>query len=180
MRSEYPARLQLDYLSLLFSKVSTYEIIIIDFTQEAYTLRILSFGRRQTALPCLGSYFAFQHIADGKHQLFDLKIIYLTEEVRLVFHMVLSRRKINFSVHICRRAVVSRCNLIEAMTPFLLETAELYQLIAHHIRIGRKSPADSLYRIADHILPILLLQGNNLETTTILLGNVSRNLYILF
>ena len=60
---------------------------------------------------------------------------------------------------------------VEVLAATLLEGSELDELIAHHVGVGGKAFADRLDGVADHIVPILLMEVHLLETTAVLLGN---------
>ena len=61
-----------------------------------------------------------------------------------------------------------RGNLIVTLSGLPVKTAEFYQLVAHHVRIGSQPTAHSVHRISHHIVPISLLQIDNMKRKAIL------------
>ena len=70
-------------------------------------------------------------------------------------------------------------DLVKVFAPLLLEATKLDELVAHHIRIGGQSPFHRINRVANHPIPILLMQRDDLKPTTIFTGDVRGNLNIL-
>ena len=101
------------------------EIVVVNLSQKANALRIFPFGRRKAAFPCLLPHLALQHIANRKHELAYLHVVYLSEKVSLVFDMVLCRRKIDFVVYKRSSAVMTGGNLVKAVSPLLFKAAKL-------------------------------------------------------
>jgi hypothetical protein len=57
-----------------------------------------------------------------------------------------------------RSGVVPGCRDIEILPHTLLKAPELYQLVAHHIRIGSQATSYFINGISRHLVPILPVQ----------------------
>jgi hypothetical protein len=110
----------------------------------------------------------------------QLPITDLRKEISLVLDPVDRRSKINFPVDYIRSGIVPGCRLVEILAPPLLEIAELYHLVAHHIRIRRKPCLHSTQRILHHIVPILLMQRDHLKRQSVFMRDSRTHFYILF
>ena len=81
----------------------------------------------------------------------------LREEVGLVLHRVDRRGEIFAPVDNGGRGVVSGGCYVEVLAPTLLEVAELYHLVAHHVGVWRQPASDGAQRIFHHVVPVFLV-----------------------
>ena len=70
------------------------------------------------------------------------------------------------AVSLCRGIVACGYGFI-FMAPFLVKGSELYQPVAHDIRIGGESCADLVHRVACHLVPILTVAVDNLKSAAV-------------
>ena len=67
--------------------------------------------------------------------------------------------------------VVPRCHVPEVLPDVVVEHPELDPAVAHHVRVGRAALAGLPHRVRDHLIPVLLLQGDHLEGDARLLAH---------
>ena len=71
-------------------------------------------------------------------------------------------------------------DLVKILSPLFFETAKLDELVAHHVRVGCQSPFDRLDGVADHLIPVFVMQRDLFETTPVFLGDIGCDLNVLF
>ena len=74
---------------------------------------------------------------------------------------------------------MTRGSAVVVFTATLLESTELDELVAHHVGVGRESFANRLDGVANHVVPILLVEVHLLKTTAVFTGNESGDFDIL-
>ena len=65
------------------------------------------------------------------------------------------------------------------MTALLIEGTELYEAVAHHIRVGRKARTHLLHGVTRDLIPVLPVTIDHLQPTAILMRHSRRHLEIL-
>src|SRR5574344_894910 len=161
------ARLQFYHLAGIVAQISADIIIVIDFTQEADALRILSV--------CIHQMFAFSYlpplilhvVADGEERLLQLPVVYLRQEVCLVLHGVRTGSEPFPSVYPFRLRIVSRSDEVIVMTLLLIEGTKLDEPVAHHVRVGRKSRLHLIHGVAGPLVPIFPVAVHHLQPAAV-------------
>ena len=80
------AGFNLDDRTDLFAQETTHKVAVINLTQEANSLTVLSTRRRQLGIQCDASHLVFHEVADGQHDFVHLRKAQLGKEIGLVFH----------------------------------------------------------------------------------------------
>ena len=157
MLADFLACLQLDDVALLLAQMAADEVVVVDFAQEAYSLAVLAVGVGQFRLLRYAPHLLLRHRADGERQVHQLLVGNLREEVGLVLHRGDRRGEIFAPVDNGGRGVVSGGCYVEVLAPTLLEVAELYHLVAHHVGVWRQPASDGAQRIFHHVVPVFLV-----------------------
>ena len=61
----------------------------------------------------------------------------------------------------------------------LVEDAELDQAVAHHVRVWCQSSPHACHRVVNDLLPIVLVEVDDLERQTVFVGHGARHLQVL-
>ena len=178
--AQYFARFQFDDFSDTFAQVTLDKVVVIDFTEEADTLAVLAHGAGELLFGSDGTDFRFHQVADREHQLLDLQARDLSQEIGLVLHRVFGGGEPYFSVYLGRCGIMAGGDFIEVFPPFLFEAAELDEFVAHHVRVGGEAALHRVDRVADHLVPVFVMQGYHFHATTVFACYVRCNFYILF
>ena len=109
-----------------------------------------------------------------------MQVVYLGQEIRLVFNRVFGCSKPRLAVLPDGGGVMPCCRKIKILSDPLFETAELDEFVTHHIRIRRQSFPYFINRVGGHILPVFLMQVHDFQGQTILTGNGSGHFNIFF
>ena len=177
--AQHFAGLQLHDLARPASEVTLDEIVVVDFSQETDALAVLAPRAGQPLRLGDGAYLAFHQVADGEHQFAYLQVGDLPEEIGLILYRVLGGGKPGLPVDFRGCGIVSRGDFIEILPPFLLETSELDVFVAHHIRIRGEPALHGVDRVADHLVPILVVEGDDLEPAPVFTRDIRGDLDIL-
>ena len=180
MRAHFLSGFQFYNRPFPLSQETTNEIIIVNLSQKANSLTILSSGTGQSCPACDFAYFLLHQSSDRKHQFGNLQVVYLGQEIRLVFNRVFGCSKPRLAVLPDGGGVMPCRRKIEILSDLLFETAKLDEFVTHHIRIRCQSFLYFINRVGGHILPILLMQIHDFQGQTILTGNGSGHFNIFF
>ena len=158
MLAQLSTRFQLHNIPFPFAKETAHKIIIINLSQKADALTVTTSGAGQSGTQGYVTNLILHQSAQWKHQFGNLQIIYLCQKVGLVFHGIGSGTEPCLSIPQHRSGVVPGCRDIEILPHTLLKAPELYQLVAHHIRIGSQATSYFINGISRHLVPILPVQ----------------------
>lgn len=113
----------------------------------------------------------FHVVANGEYGFLQLPLVYLRQEVGLVFHGVRTCREPFLAVYpLCLRVVASGYQVVVA-PHLLVERPKLYQPVAHHVGVGRKSGLNLFHGVAGHFRPILLVAVHDLQLAAVSRGH---------
>ena len=93
----------------------------------------------------------------------QLVIAYAREEIGLVFDRVDRRGEPYLAVEFFCRGIMACGCLVELPAPSLLEITEFDYLVAHYIGVGRQALTDGLQGVFHDIIPIFLMERNDIE-----------------
>ena len=180
VQAEDLAAVPVDNLAGLRAKIFPYEFIVVYLSQKTDALAVFT-GRARQSFACGDfPYAGLGQIPYREHYLAQLRITYLRQEIGLVLVLVECGRKMVFSVKKQVTRIMPGSYLVETASVLVDKRSELYQFVAHHVRIRRKPLFDGLQCICHHGIPILLLQGNRFKLQTVFFANEARYLDILF
>lgn len=111
-----------------------YEIIVINLTQETYTLAIFAEGIWHLHIYCDFTYLRLGQTSDGEHQMRELVIAYAGKKIGLILYRIHCRGKINLTIYNVGRGIMPCGGLFKLMTPALLKNPNLIILL--HIISG--------------------------------------------
>ncbi len=100
----------------------------------------------------------------------QLAVADLGEKVGLVLDRIGCRGKIQFPADLLDRCVVAGGDLVEGVSPFLFEIPELDKLVAHHVRVGSETLADSAQGVGHNAVPVFLVKRHGLERQSVFAG----------
>ena len=169
-----------DDVALLLAKMTTNKVVVVYLAKEADALAVLAVGIRQLCLLGDAAHFLFGERSDWEHQVRQLLVGDLSKEVGLILYRVDRRGEIVLAVDKVGSGIMPSGSHIEVLSPALLKVAELYHLIAHHIRVWSESALDCAQSILHNIVPVFLVQRNNFERQTIAVSNGCAHLNIFF
>ena len=180
MGAQHTSSLQLHYLAFALAEIAAQEVVVVYLAEETDTLRVLAVGRRK--MGCMGyvAHLAFHHAANGEHQLGNLLAVQLRQEVGLVLDWILGRSQKGDTLQPFGGGVMSGGCPVVFMPPTLFESPELDEFVAHHVRVRGQPPSHRVNGIGHHVVPVLTVQVNLLESASITLGNELRDLDVLF
>ena len=80
------AAFDLDDIARALTEKTTYEVVVVDLTQETDALRVFATGGGQTIFDGDAAHFVFLQMAEREHELLDLTRFELRQKIGLVFH----------------------------------------------------------------------------------------------
>ena len=166
--------------ALLHAKVATDKVVVVNLSEETDALAVLAVGVGHVHLLSDAAHFPLWQIADGEHQVQQLLVGDLSQEVGLVFHRVNSHCQIFGIAHECGVGVVPCGSHVEILAPALLKIAKLNHAVAHHIGIWSEPLLHGAERIFHHIVPIFLMQRHHFKWQAVFLGNQRTHFNIFF
>ncbi len=163
-----------------FAKVPAQEVVVVYFSEEAYSLAVASAGVGQCRFVGDAAHFGLGQPAERKFQRRQLAAGDPCKEVGLVLYRVCCRGQPFAPLLIDGGGcVVAGYRGCEVLAPPFLEVAELDNGIAHYVGIGRKSLADGSQGVVHHIIPVLLVQRHHIERQAVAPGDECAYLYVL-
>ena len=177
--AELAARLKLDNRPRTFAEMAAYEVVVVDFTEEAYALRVLAVGVGHAALYGEFAHAALGELADREHEVAQLVVGDAGEEVGLILYRIYGRAEPHLAVALHRGGVMPRGRAVERVAPALLEVTELDDAVAHDVGVGRESAAHSVERILHHVLPVFVVKAYYIERQTVASRYEAAHLYVL-
>ena len=173
------AGLELDNLALLLAEVAAQEVVVVDLAEETDALRVLAVGRGQLRLVGDAPHVGLHHVADGEHQFPYLTVVELREEVGLVLHRVEGSGEEDRTADLGGTGIMARGGAVVSVATALLEGTELDEFVAHHVGVGREAATDALDGVRHHVVPVLFVEVDLLETEAVFAGYIARYLNIL-
>ena len=117
-------------------------------------------------------------LAYREYRLAQLPVVYLRQEVGLVFHRVRTRHEPFPAVyHLCLRVVACRDEVV-VVPHLLVERTELYHPVAHHVGVGRIACAHLVHGVACHAVPIFPVAVHHLQPAAVARGYGSSHLEV--
>ena len=110
----------------------------------------------------------FLHVMSyWKQCLAQLPVVYLGKKIGLVFHRIGTCNEPLLPVYDFGLCIMPCCYQVIIVPGFLVESSKLYQTVAHHVRIRRKTVAHLVHSIFSNLLPILLMTVDHLQPAAI-------------
>ena len=178
--AEFPPGLQFDDGSGTFSEEAADEIVVVDFSEETDALAVFAAGTGQAGVEGYLTDFFLEVVAQGKEQAGNLQVVDLGEEVGLVLDGVFGGREPGAAVDLGGRGIVAGGNLVVGVTGFFIEAAELDEFVAHHVGVGGEAAAYLIEGIADHALPVFLVEVDDLQFQSVFPGGGSGQFDVFF
>ena len=97
------------------------------------------------------------HIADGEHDVEQLLIGDLGQEIGLVLHGIDRCGQVFHTINNPSGRIVARGRHVEILAPPLLKKAELDHAVAHHVGVGCEALTYSAQGIFHHMVPVFLV-----------------------
>ena len=170
--------LQFDNIANLLTEIAADILVIVDIAKETDTLRVLALGIDKTfTLSNLTNLFLHE-MSDREESLLQLPLVYLSKEVGLILHWVRTGCQPFPSVYPFCLGIVSGGNIVIVMTTFVIESPELYESVAHHVRVRGKARLNLLHCVLCHLAPVFLMAIDNFQFAVILLCNRCRHLQV--
>ena len=145
------------------AEVPFYEVGVVNLAEEADALRVLSDGVRQTGLGGHAAHLALGEIAEREHDVAQLVIADLGQEVGLVLDGVGGRAEPAEAVAFDHAGIVAGGHLVELMAPASFER----QLVSHHVGMWREPLSDGAERVGHDAVPVFLVERHDLERQTV-------------
>ena len=134
--------------------------------------KMLAFGYR--------AHLIFHHSAYREEGFLQLPAVYLGEEVGLVLHRVGACSEPFHAVDDFRLCVVAGRNEVVFVSGLLVERAELYQPVAHHVRVGRQSGAHLVHCVPRNVVPVFLVAVDNGQLAAVFRSHGGSHLEVFF
>ena len=125
------------------------------------------------------AHLAFHEMAYGEHEFGNLLRVELREEIGLVFDGVLGGGKERGAVYVVDSGVMAGGGTVVEMAATLFESPEFDEFVAHDVGVGGEAAAHGIDGIGYHIVPVLLVEVDLLETASIFAGDVGGDFDIL-
>ena len=170
--------LQLDDISGIVAEITLDVIVVINFAEEAYALRILAAGIYKMFALGNGTHLVLHIMSDGKEGFLQLPVVDLGKEVGLVFHGVGTGGEPFLAIDNLGLGIMASGDEVVVVTTLLVECPKLDKTIAHDIGIRSETGLHLIHRIACYIVPILAVAIHHFETTTITMGYGSGHLEV--
>ena len=165
----YPqSRLQLYDVSGPLAQVSLYVLVVVDVAKETDSLAVLAPGGHEMFPLRDFPHLVFHVMPYRENSLLELPILYLGQEVRLVFHGVGAGGEPFLSAYQLGLGIVPRGYQVILITYLLMESPKLYQPVAHHVGIGRIARSHLLHGVTGHLLPVFLVTVHHAQAAPIL------------
>ena len=163
-----------------FAEMSADEVVVVDFAEEAYALRVFAVGIWHAAFYGQFTYPAFWQIADGKHEVAQLAIGDTCQKVGLVFYGIDGGAEPHFSVVFHGGGVMAGGSAVEFVSPPLFEIAEFDDAVAHYVGVGRETSAHGIERVLHHVVPVFVVQGYDVERERVFTRYEAAHLDVFF
>ncbi len=149
--------------------MTAYEVVVVDFSEEADPLAVASSGVGQIQLHSHPPHFRFGQVADREHRVAQLAITYARQKIGLILDRIGRRGKIYESVgRVGQRAcIMPRGRIVKLVAAALLEVAELDEPVAHYVGIGSQSLTDRAEGILHDAFPVFLVEIDRVERQAI-------------
>lgn len=177
--AEFASCFKFDNVALALAKVTAEEVVVVDFPEEADTLRVLALSTGKMGGACDVAHLRLHQTSYREHEFRNLATVELREEIGLVFQRVFGCGEELDAVDDVGSSVVSCGDAVVRIAATLLESAELDELVAHNVRVRRKPIADGFDGVGDDAIPIFAMKVDDLETAAVLLCEPGDNLDVL-
>ena len=180
VRTDLPAAFQFHDCPRPFAQETSDKVVVVDFSQKTDSLAVLAAGTRQPCRQSRLAHLLLHQSPQRKQKPGYLKVVNLSQKIRLILHRIFGRCQPHLPFAFAGRRIVPRRNPVVRMSRLFLETAELDQLVTHHVRVGREALSHLVDGVSHHPVPVLLLEIHHLQLQAILAGRCRRQFDVLF
>ena len=171
--------LQLDDGAGTLAQVASDEVVIVNLAQEADTLAVTAMSIGQAHLLGDAAHLLLGHVAYGEHDMAQLLVGDLCQEIGLVLDGIDCRGQVFHAVDDTGCGIMARRRHVKVFAPTLLKEAELDHAVAHHVGVGREAGLDGAQGILHHVIPVLLVQRHHLERQAVAVSDEGAHLDVL-
>ena len=161
--TQLATRFQLNDGTGAFAQMAADEIVVVDLAQEADALAVSTMGIGQVGILGNAAHLVLGQRADGEHDMLQLLVGNLRQEIGLVLDRVNRRGQIFHTIYNLGSRIMPSCGHVKVLTPPLLKKTELDHAVAHHVGVGRETCLDGAQGVFHHMIPVLLMQRHHLK-----------------